>query len=148
MLFVAMKCYKLITSRKARHMTLSEAITHQPLWIQYWLYVLVFCIIVLPLTLLIWKQSRLAASITIAAALLAGFGVSWVYDQLGYVKLLGLPHVIVWTPLVWYLFRQIKREDMPVWPRRIMMVVLAVLLISLAFDYVDVVRYIMGIVSA
>jgi hypothetical protein len=129
-------------------MTLSEAITQQPLWVQYWLYVLVFCILVLPLPLLIWKQTRITAVVIIAASLLAGFGVSWIYDRLGYVKLLGLPHIILWTPLVWYLWRQIKRGDMPVWPRRIIMVVMAVLVVSLAFDYVDVARYLLGTVSA
>jgi hypothetical protein len=125
-------------------MTLSEAITTQPLWVQYWLYALVFCIVILPLTLLIWKQTRLTTVVTIAASILAGIGVSRVYDHLGYVKLLGLPHIILWTPLVWYLWRQIKRGDMPKWPRRIMMVVLAVLVVSLVFDYVDVVRYVLG----
>lgn len=125
-------------------MTLSDAIAQQPLWIQYWLYVLVFSIVVLPLVLLVWKQTRLTAIITIAASIMAGLGVSKLHDQLGYVKLLGLPHIILWTPLAWYLFRQTRRDDMPVWPRRIMMVVLAVFLISLAFDYVDVARYVLG----
>ncbi len=125
-------------------MTLSEAIALQPLWVQYWLYILVFCIVVLPLTLLIWKQTRLTAVVTIAASILAGIGVSRLYDRLGYVKLLGLPHLILWTPLAWYMWRQIKREDMPVWPRRIMMIVLAVFILSLVFDYVDVARYLLG----
>lgn len=125
-------------------MTLSEAIAQQPQWVQYWLYVLLFGILVLPLALLIWKQTRLTAVITIAASFIAGFGVSWIYDQLGYVKLLGLPHIIVWTPLVLYLYGQIKREDMPVWPKRIMMAILAVFLVSLMFDYVDVARYVLS----
>jgi hypothetical protein len=96
------------------------------------------------LVLLIWKQARLAALITVAASVIAGLGVSWIFDRLGYVKLLGLPHIILWTPLVLYLFGQIKRGDMPTWPRRIMMVVLAVSVVSLVFDYVDVVRYVLG----
>jgi FtsH-binding integral membrane protein len=125
-------------------MTLSEAIAQQPQWIQYWLYVLIFGIVVLPLALLIWKQTRLTAVITVAASVIAGLGVSWIYDQLGYVKLLGLPHIILWTPLALYLYGQIKREDMPAWPRRIMMAVLAVFVVSLVFDYVDVVRYVLG----
>jgi hypothetical protein len=125
-------------------MTLAQSIAQQPQWVQYWLYVLIFGIVALPLTLLIWKQTRLTAVITIAASVIAGLGVSWLYDQLGYVKLLGLPHIILWTPLVLYLFGQIKREDMPAWPKRIMMVVLAVFVASLVFDYVDVVRYVLG----
>ena len=125
-------------------MTLDQAIALQPLWVQYWLYVVILGIVVLPLTLLIWKQTRLTALITVAASILAGVGVSKLYDQLGYVKLLGLPHVILWTPLVWYLWRQIRREDMPEWPRQIMLVVLAVFVVSLVFDYVDVARYVSG----
>jgi hypothetical protein len=125
-------------------MTLSEAIATQPPWVQYWLYVLVFCIVVLPLALLIWKETRLTGVVTIAASIFAGIGVSRLYDHLGYVKLLGLPHIILWTPLVWLLWRQIKREDMPVWPRRVMIVVLAALVVSLVFDYVDVARYALG----
>ena len=125
-------------------MTLSQALETQPLWVQYWNYFMVFCIVLVPLSLLIWKQSRLAAVIVVAASLLAGVGVYRIFDALGYVKLLGLPHIIVWTPLVWFLFRQIKRNDMPVWPRRIMLVVMAVFLVSLMFDYVDVGRYVLG----
>jgi hypothetical protein len=125
-------------------MTLSEALARQPLWVEYWNYVLVFSIVVLPLSLLLWKQTRLTAVITIAASLLAGIGVFRLFDHLGYVKLLGLPHIIVWTPLIWFLWRQIKRDDMPVWSRRIIMLVLAVFVISLAFDYVDVARYMLG----
>jgi hypothetical protein len=125
-------------------MTLAEAIAQQPQWVQYWLYVLLFGILVLPLALLIWKQTRLTAVITIAGSFIAGLGVSWIYDQLGYVKLLGLPHIIIWTPLALYLYGQIKREDMPVWPKRIITAILAVFIVSLVFDYVDVVRYVLG----
>jgi asparagine N-glycosylation enzyme membrane subunit Stt3 len=124
--------------------TLSQALETQPLWVQYWNYFMVFCIVLVPLSLLIWKQSRFTSVIVVAASLLAGVGVFRIFDALGYVKLLGLPHVIVWTPLVWFLFRQIKRNDMPVWPRRIMLLVLAVFLVSLSFDYVDVLRYVLG----
>jgi hypothetical protein len=125
-------------------MTLSDAIATQPLWVQYWLYVLLVGIIVLPLALLIWKQTRLTAVIILVASFAAGFGVSLVYDRFGYVKLLGLPHIIFWLPLVWYLYRQILREDVPVWPRRLMMVIATVLMISLVFDVVDVTRYALG----
>jgi hypothetical protein len=125
-------------------MTLDQAIAQQPLWVQYWLYVLIFGIVVLPLALLIWKQTRITSVITIAASILAGLGVSWLYGKLGFVKLLGLPHIILWTPLAYYLFKQIKRRDMPMWPRRIMMAVLTVFLVSLVFDYVDVARYVFG----
>jgi hypothetical protein len=128
--------------------TLSEAIALQPLWVRTWLNVLIFGIVVLPLSLLVWRQTRITSIVTIAASVLAGFGVSWLYDNLGYVKLLGLPHIILWTPLAYYLFTQIKRPDMPLWPRRILIAIVTVFLISLAFDYVDVLRYALGERSA
>ena len=125
-------------------MTLEQAIAQQPAWVGYWLYWLLFGAFVLPLTLLVWRQSRIAGVAAIVAAVVAGFGVGWLYDQMGYVKLLGLPHIVAWTPLAIYLFVQIRRDDMPRWPRRIMVVVLATILVSLAFDYTDAVRYLLG----
>jgi hypothetical protein len=125
-------------------MTMQEAIAQQPQWVGYWLYWLVFGSFVLPIVLLIWRQSRIAGFAGVVAGVAAGFGVSWLFERLGYVKLLGLPHIILWTPLAIYLVMQIRRADMPKWPRWIMMVVLATLVVSLAFDYVDVARYILG----
>lgn len=125
-------------------MTLHQAIALQPKWIGYWLDWLLFGAFILPLALLIWRQSRIAAIVTVAASVIGAFGVAWLYGQLGYVKLLGLPHIVLWTPLAYYLFMQTKRADIPRWPRRIIVVVLATILISLAFDYADVLRYALG----
>lgn len=125
-------------------MTFNEAMALQPMWLQIWLNVLLLGAFVLPLSFLFWRQSRIAGVVTLAAALIAAFAIMWMYDQLGYVKLLGLPHVILWTPVAVYLWRQIRRADMPVWPRRLMSVSLVIMAISLAFDYVDVARWVLG----
>jgi predicted ABC-type sugar transport system permease subunit len=126
------------------HMTFQDAIAQQPQWLTYWLYWLTFGTLVLPVVLLFWRQSRVAGAAGIAATVTAVFSVSWLFDRLGYVKLLGLPHIILWTPFVIYLFFQIRRTDMPKWPRWIMTIVLATILVSLAFDYTDVARYLLG----
>jgi integral membrane sensor domain MASE1 len=63
---------------------------------------------------------------------------------MGYVKLLGLPHIFVWTPLAIYFVTLLRRPDVPVWPRRVIVVALGTILISLAFDYTDVARYLLG----
>lgn len=125
-------------------MTFNEAMALQPMWVQIWLNVLLLGVFVLPLGFLFWRQSRIAGVVTIAASLIAAFAIMWMYDQLGYVKLLGLPHVILWTPVALYLWRQIRRADMPAWPRRLMSISLAIMAISLAFDYVDVARWVLG----
>ena len=125
-------------------MTFEEAIATQPAWLGYWLNWLVFAAFVLPLSLVIWRPSRIAGIIAVLTSAVAGFGVMWMYGQMGYVKLLGLPHILLWTPLAFYLYAQLRHPDMPVWPRRIILVVLGTLLISLAFDYVDAARYALG----
>lgn len=125
-------------------MTFNEAMALQPMWVQIWLNVLLLGAFVLPLSFLFWRQSRIAGVVTLGAALLAAFAIMWMYDQMGYVKLLGLPHVILWTPVAVYLWRQIRRADMPAWPRRLMSISLMIIAISLAFDYVDVARWVLG----
>ena len=125
-------------------MTFEEAIAQQPAWIGYWLKWLLFGAFILPFALLIWRQSRIAAIAAVVASVAGAFGTRWLYNEMGYVKLLGLPHIIVWTPLAIYLFGQIRRADMPKWPTWIIGVVLASILISLAFDYTDVLRYLLG----
>ena len=125
-------------------MTLEEAMALQPEWVMMWVYVLVAGAFVAPVVLLIWKASRKAGIITLVASLLAGFGVQMIFDAMGYVKLLGLPHLILWVPIVVFLMAQQARGDMTNWPRRIIWFIIAIICISLVFDFIDVVRWILG----
>ncbi|NKB27543.1 MAG: hypothetical protein GKR99_08300 [Rhodobacteraceae bacterium] len=125
-------------------MTLEEAIATQPQWLTWWLNWLLVGTLALPLVLVIWRPTRLAGILTVLATGLSGFGVVAMYERLGYVKLIGLPHIILWTPLVIWLIVVLRGRDMSVWPRRILSVVILTILISLAFDYADVFRYFLG----
>lgn len=125
-------------------MTMQEAIALQPAWVGYWLSVLFFCAFILPAALLIWKQTRLTSVFAIISSVTGGFATAKLYDAVGYVKLLGLPHIIFWTPLAIYLIVQLRRPDIPKLPRTIMMVILGAITISLVFDYMDLFRYLLG----
>jgi hypothetical protein len=125
-------------------MTFEEAVAQQPAWVGYWLYWLVFGTLVLPLALLIWKQTRLVGVITFVGSLIAGFAVNWMFGQMGYVKLLGLPHIIILTPIVIYQILQFQRLALPPVPKWILGLVIATILISLAFDYTDALRFLLG----
>ncbi len=125
-------------------MTFEEAVAMQPQWVGWWLYWLMFGTLVLPLALLIWRPTRVAGLLTVLATVAGGFGVTSMFNSMGYVKLLGLPHVVIWTPLVIWLIVLLRGRDMPVWPRRILSLVILTILVSLAFDYVDVIRYLLG----
>jgi hypothetical protein len=124
-------------------MTMQEAIAQQPMWVQWWLYWLIAASLVAPLGLLIWRQTRLAGIVTIIASLVGGFGVQMLFDRMGYVKLIGLPHIIFWTPLAIYLITLLRR-DLPTYARWLVLLILVTILISLAFDYTDAIRYLLG----
>lgn len=66
------------------------------------------------------------------------------YEAVGYVRLLGLSHVLWWTPLLVYLVAVRERfagNGVFGWWARVLLVTIAV---SLVIDYIDVVRYFMG----
>lgn len=119
-------------------------VAQQPQWIQIWLNILVFGAFILPLSLLIWRKTRLTALITLAGSILGGVGVMLIFSQMGYVRLMGLGHVVAWTPLAYFLWQQQGHADIPTSPKWIIRIVLLILVISLAFDYVDVIRYLLG----
>ncbi|MEP3345579.1 MAG: hypothetical protein ABJN34_12065 [Litoreibacter sp.] len=125
-------------------MTMQEAIALQPAWIGMWLRVLFLCAFILPATLVFWKPTRWAGLITPIASVASGLLTQKLYGALGYVKLLGLPHIVFWTPLIFFLIVVWRKPDLPMIPKVILSTVMGVILISLVFDYVDLVRYILG----
>lgn len=125
-------------------MSFAEAMAAQPAWVGVWLKILMAGGFILPLTLFIWRETRWAALFSVLGNVFNTFAVQWMYNQMGYVKLLGVPHMLAWTPLVVYLVILARRPTTRVWPRRICWVVVAVLSVSLAFDTVDAVRWILG----
>jgi len=125
-------------------MTFEEATALLPMWVQIWLNFLLLGAFILPITLLIWKQTRITGIITLLASVIASFVIMSMYDKLGLVRLLGLPHIIFWTPIVIYLLKQFQRADVPKIPKGIIAVITVTIVISLVFDYYDVIRYFLG----
>ena len=109
-----------------------------------WLYWMSFAIIVTPLVLIFSKATRLDAVIVFLTNLAMLVSMGWVYEQMGYVRLMGIVHVILWTPLLIYLFLRAKNGEMPLLCRLVMWMFAATLAVSLVFDYTDVVRYLLG----
>ena len=113
-------------------------------WMIVWLYWMSFAITVTPLVPIFSKATRLDAVIVFLTNLAMFVGMSWVYDQMGYVRLMGIVHVILWTPLFIYLFLRAKNGEMPLLCRLTIWMFAATLAVSLAFDYTDTVRYLLG----
>ena len=126
-------------------MTLNEAMAaYGPEWLNIWLPVLFGGAFILPAALLIWKSTRITAVICLVASFVGGFATSLLYTKMGYVKLLGLPHIVVWTPLLIFLVYKIRSPEVPRLAKLVMCIISAVIVVSLMFDYLDVIKYIMG----
>ena len=125
-------------------MTLSEAIATQGPALRIWVAWMGVAMVATPVILLAYKDSR-RDGIVAAGALVANLMfMQWLYGQVGYVRLLGLPHVMIWTPLAAYLWLRLRQGDLPRLPRIAATVFLITMLISLVFDYVDVARWLLG----
>lgn len=128
--------------------SLGEAIATEPFWLQAWMFLLV----VSNLSALFFAVRREEGrwrirpeAIAIALSFLAaGAFMGWLYQQVGYVRLLGLAHLLFWGPVwVWVLARR-NAIGTSSWFGRYLRVYLVVAGISLAIDAVDLVRYLLG----
>ena len=70
--------------------------------------------------------------------------MSALHAAVGWSRLLGLPHVVFWTPLWLLALREWRRGDATGAYRRWLTVLLWTDGISLLFDYSDVIRYLLG----
>ncbi|PIW27812.1 MAG: hypothetical protein COW30_09130 [Rhodospirillales bacterium CG15_BIG_FIL_POST_REV_8_21_14_020_66_15] len=70
--------------------------------------------------------------------------IEYLFQTYGYTRILGLAHVVFWTPVVIYLWRRRRGFDTSTVYGKWLWAVMATDLTSLAIDYVDVVRFFMG----
>ena len=125
-------------------MSFEEAIATQPTWIQIWVSWMGIAILGTMTALAFSKPTRQDSLIILAVTVPMYFAMMWLYDQFGYVRLLGIVHVVLWTPLAIYLWQRLKNAAIVTPFRQVIWILLATILISLAFDYADVVRYVLG----
>lgn len=127
--------------------TLGDAIGSEPMWLQAWLMLLVATHLAAILFAVVrddgaWRVRYQPLAI-LASFFLAGAFMSWLYQQVGYVRLLGLAHLVFWIPVYVWVWRTRGQEAGSVYARYLM-VYLAVAGASLLIDAVDVVRYLVG----
>ncbi len=128
----------------ATAMPLSDAIATLPQWVRLWITWLSGVMFATPIVLLIWRASSLEAIVIIASNIAMVISMNFLYDQVGFVRLLGLPHVIFWTPLAIWLVMRLRQGHLPRIPAVVTGIFVATIVVSLAFDYVDVARYLLG----
>lgn len=66
------------------------------------------------------------------------------YEYFAYTRILGLSHVIWWTPLVIFLMLRLPRIEKGKRVRTWILILLVTNCASLIIDYIDVARYLLG----
>jgi hypothetical protein len=127
---------------------LNEAIATEPTWLQLWVLVLVVTNLVALLFVVGRRDGRFHVRYESIAILVsffaAGAFMGWIYEQAGYVRLLGLAHLVFWTPAwVWILSRRRQIGTADLFGKYVHLY-LGVAGLSLVIDAIDVVRYLVG----
>ncbi len=130
-------------------MSFEEHISNGPQWVQLWIMWMMIVHMAALFFIVRWQNGRVSLgymeSYAIIAALIASFVfMSWLFEQYGYVRLLGLGHIPFWTPLAYYLWTRLANHPQKSIFGIYLRIVLVTIVISLTFDYIDVVRYLIG----
>ncbi|MHA7836583.1 MAG: hypothetical protein ACX98W_03890 [bacterium] len=128
--------------------TLAEAMATEPLWLRAWIQVLIAVNMAAVLFIVGRSEGRWRIRWEPIAILGAFFGavlaMGALYDAVGYVRLLGLAHLVFWGPvwawILWHRAQYPLRSAFGIY----LHVYLVIAGISLLIDALDVVRYLLG----
>ena len=121
-------------------MTLNDHLMASPPWLLAWLAVLSL----VNFGAVFFAISDKRARFILLAMILNVFFMSALFEVFGYTRILGLSHVVFWTPLLIYLWKSRSAHPERVWTGRYIRAVLLVNGLSLVIDYIDVIRFIAG----
>jgi len=117
-------------------------LSEQPAWVQFW----VVWLGLINTASILFVFARAETRWVLVAWIVAFVGVMGIFALQGQqmTRLMGLGHIIAWTPLLWYLYR--RRGDIFLTHASGVYLHLLFLTngISLLFDYTDFVRYFLG----
>ena len=127
---------------------LNTAIAMQAAWLQAWVMVLVIVNLAAALFLVARRDGKFSVRVEALAILVsffaAGAAMGWLYEQLGYVRLLGLPHLVFWLPVYAWLAVKFRRNEFTPPFKHYLLLYFLVAGVSLVLDFVDVLRYLLG----
>jgi hypothetical protein len=127
---------------------LGDAIATEPVWLQTWVMVLVVANLAALLFVIGRREGRMLVRpepiAIVASFLAAGAFMNWLYAQVGYVRLLGLAHLVFWGPVwAWILSRR-RAIGTDTFFGKYVQLYLVIAGVSLLIDAIDVIRHLLG----
>lgn len=121
-------------------MTINEHMMASPTWVVIWMGIMgLLHIVAIPLAFKDWRPR-----IMVIVMLINMVFMSALFHRYGYTRILGLSHVIFWTPLLAYLWKTRNKHPERKITGIFVKCAIAIIFISLLFDYTDVIRYVLG----
>ena len=119
---------------------LTEGLANGPAWVRLWVGWMIL-VNSLSVVFIPWKKE---ARVVLVVWAFTAISMTVLSEMNGYNRLLGLTHVVWWSPLLYYIYRRRHEiEPMSLYARW-----LATLFVtnacSLVLDYIDLVRYVLG----
>ena len=114
-------------------MTLADMIAQENALIQSWILWLTFINLLSVVFIIAHHEARWILGVFLANMVFMGL----LYQLFGYVRLLGLSHIIFWTPLVIYLLLKMPQRRLKNASGVYLVLLLASNSLSLIFDYRD-----------
>lgn len=112
-----------------------------PLWVQYWVNFMGLAFA--PAIPLAFKRVEARWALLVMALSIPA--MAFLHSMVGYVRLLGIVHVVIWTPFVIYLWRRRDRWRIrETLSGKWIALLFATMIVSLVFDYADVARWLLG----
>ena len=128
--------------------TLGDAIGTEPAWLQAWVLIL-GAVHIAAVAFVVGRDRgrwlvRPEPIAVVASSIAAALFMTWLYSQVGYVRLLGLAHLVCWTPVyLWILARRRAIGGGTLFAKWIN-AYLSIAGVSLVIDAVDVIRHLVG----
>ncbi|UHQ55217.1 MULTISPECIES: hypothetical protein [Microbulbifer] len=118
-------------------------------WLRWWFRVMILTNLAAVFFVLKKKPTGGVTARPEALAILAAFVASavtmnWLYDWVGYVRLLGVTHLLFWTPVYFWLLGKFWRDEYSGPFRIYAFIYLVIAGASLLTDAADLVRYVLG----
>ncbi len=112
-----------------------------PLWVQIWVALILVPVNAASLAFSAAPMGAWVAIMAVGAMLLNGMIM---LVERGFSKMMALPHVVIWTPLVVLILWLLAQGDLAPGYASYLMLLLGIDLFSLALDYSDTVKWLRG----
>lgn len=137
-----------ITMNESMPADLGAAIAASANWVQIWVQILVVVNLAAVFFILTRKDGkfsvRIEAIAIVVSFFLAGAMMTGMYTQIGFVRLLGLPHLIFWLPVYVWLLVKFRRGVFSSPFKYYLLLYFLIAGMSLVIDLADVTRYLIG----